>query len=245
MPMNDANRSIKPPSAQSALEKCRQHATLIAFNRQPSRYLHASWRPEFVDADASACLFDAGYAHTALSEYIRRKTALTDIPASAIDEPAVRIGMLLSVEQLRELACRLGAILIGQPIRRVVSNAAVAAWIGALGEPLYRFACKHAPLLGGAQFIAQATPESTLLRVDTAAEQLAIAGFRFLCACSHRIDAATGQRIRLKLPRDYAQAQAAHYIHPTSETWTWIYRVWNSMPTHALPSITPAPAAYK
>jgi hypothetical protein len=240
------------PNPSLALMQCRQYAALIAFNHQPSRYMHSSWREELIDTRLSSYLFDAGYAHVLLSDHIRKKTGIADIPASDITHPAVRIGMALHVEQLRELACGLGAILIGQPIRQALSNASVTAWIRALGDPLHRFTCKQAPLLGGAQFIDLAAPASPPLQVETAVEQFTATGFGFLSACSHRLDDAIGQRLRLKLPYAYAQQQSAPHhlpqisqIHHTRETWKWIHRIWNCMPTHASPSLTLATVAYR
>jgi hypothetical protein len=245
--MSDINLYADPASA---LMQCRQYAALIAFNRQPSRTLHSSWREVFIDISLSAYLFDAGYAHVMLSDRIRKETGVADVPECDIAHPAVRIGMLLNVEQLWELACGVGAILIGQPIRQAIANASVAAWIRVLGEPLHRFTCKQAPLLGGTQFMARSLSESQPLRVDTAVEQFAESGFRFLNAYSHRLDHAIGQRLRLKLPHAYAQQPAPHFppinqIHHTRETWTWIHRIWNCMPTHASPSLIPDPEAYR
>jgi hypothetical protein len=259
-PAENAKRNPNPENYMSdnnlctdplmALMQCRRYAELIAFNRQPSRYMHFSWRAEFIDTSLSASLFDTGYAHVMLSDHICKETGITDIPVCAITHPAVRIGMSLDAEQLRKLACGLGAILIGLQIRQAISKASVAAWIRVLGEPLHRFTCKQAPLLGGAQFVGFAESGAPSLQVETVIEQFAETGFRFLNAYSHKLDNAIGQRLRLKLPREHSQpalhhSSQIHQInqnHHTRETWTWIHRIWNCMPTHALQSRIPDPA---
>lgn len=235
--------------APSGFEQCRQHAALIAFNSRPSQYLHHSWRTEFADAGLSDFLFDGAYAHGLLSEYILLKTGMADIPYQDWRHPAMQIGMHLNAVQMQELACRLALILIGQPIRHAISNPAVAAWTAALGEPLYRFTCKHAPLLGGARFVN--LPEwqewqSPSISPKTVVAQTRNLGFRFLNRCSHVVDAAIGQRVRLKLPREIAQRTSLK-INPDhyQEVWTWINKVWSSMPMPASPSIIPGQAAYK
>jgi hypothetical protein len=228
------------------LPQCRRYAALIAFNRCPSRYLHPSWHTEFVAADLAEYLCDGVYAHTLLSDFILEKTALIDIGDEDMQHPAVQIGMHLNAIQLQELARRLALILLGQPIRSAISKASVAAWHAALGESLHHFACKHAPLLGGAHYRDLPAWQVASISPENIAEQALAMGFRFLNAGSHVLDPAIGQRIRFKLPREIAQQENLtidpdHYL----EVWTWIFRVWNSTPMRASPSLIPGLAACK
>ncbi|MDB5774981.1 MAG: hypothetical protein JWP38_1114 [Herbaspirillum sp.] len=240
------NKSSSFSGTASGIEQCRQYAALIAFNRAPSRYLHPSWRTAFADASLADFLFDGRYAHALLSAHILRTSGLTDIPDQLANHSAVRIGMHLNMNQMQELASRIALVLIGQPIRSAISKAAIAAWTAAIGESLYRFTCKHAPLLGGSRFTALPEWQFPPISPHTKAEQIDAIGFRFLNAACEVLDISVGQRIRFKLPRDIAQQ-----IHPTinpdhtQEVWPWINRVWSSMPTPISPSIIPVEAAYK
>jgi hypothetical protein len=234
------------PSKLSALSQCGQYAALIAFNRQCSRGLHSSWRTEFVTADLREWLFEGVHAHILLSDFIFQEVGLTDISDKDCHHPAVQIGMHLNTIQLQELASRLALILIGGPIRSAISGTAVDAWNAALGSSLYHFACKQAPLLGGAHFMALPAWQVSSICPENIAEQAIAIGFDFLNICSHVLDSAIGQRIRFKLPREISQ-QKNLTINPDFylEVWTWIYRVWNSTPMRTSPSITPGPAACK
>jgi hypothetical protein len=240
------NPVLHPSKNLSALSQCAQYAALIAFNRQCSRDLHSSWRTEFVVADLSEWLFDGGHAHSLLSDFICREAGLADISDKDRYHPAVQIGMHLNAIQLQELASRLALILIGGPIRSAISSTAVDAWHAALGSSLYHFACKQAPLLGGAHFMDLPAWQVSSICPETIAEQAIAIGFRFLNICSHVLDPAIGQRIRFKLPREISRKKNMT-INPDIylEAWTWIYRVWNSTPMRASPSITPATAACK
>jgi hypothetical protein len=244
--MNSMNNPGSPSSKPSALSQCGQYLALIAFNRQFSRHLHSSWRTEFVAADLSEWLFEGTCAHTLLSDFICRQAGLSDIGDEDRYHPAVQIGMHLNAIQLQELASRLALILIGGPIRSAISSAAVDAWNAALGSSLYQFVCKQAPLLGGAHFMDLPAWQVASICPESIAEQAIAIGLRFLNLCSHVLDPAIGQRIRFKFPREIAQQKNLtinpdHYL----EVWTWIYRVWNSTPMRASPSITPDPAACK
>jgi hypothetical protein len=237
------------------LKQCSRYAALMAFNRWPSRYLHDSWRIEFADAGLCDFLFGSPYAHASLSDRILQENHLSDVSDEDSDQPAVQIGMRLNTLQLQELACRVGLILAGRSIRQAISQTEVAAWIDALGLPHYRFACRQAPLLGGDRFLALPEWQSQPLSTDMAAEQAAAIGSRFLATCTHLLDNAIGQRIRFKLPHAIAstastastaqQANLSINADHYSKVWTWLYRIWNSTPTSALPSAIADRTAYK
>jgi YOP proteins translocation protein K (YscK) len=238
------SKSALHPLALSGLPQCRRYAALIAFNRCPSRYLHPSWRTELAAADLAGYLCDGAYAHTLLSDFILKKTGLIDISDEDMQHPAVQIGMHLDAIELQELARRLALILLGQPIRSAISKAGVAAWHAALGESLHHFACKHAPLLGGTHYGDMPAWQAASICPKNIVEQALVTGLRFLNIGTHVLDPAIGQRIRFKLPREIAQQENLkidpdHYL----EVWTWIYRVWNSTPMRASPSIIPGLAA--
>ncbi|HWZ46990.1 MAG TPA: SctK family type III secretion system sorting platform protein [Herbaspirillum sp.] len=238
------SESVLHPLALSGLPQCRRYAALIAFNRCPSRYLHPSWHTEFAAADLARYLCDGAYAHTLLSDFILEKTGLIDISDADMQHPAVQIGMHLNARELQALAYRLALILLGQPIRSAISKASVAAWHAALGGSLHHFACKHAPLLGGAHYRELPAWQVASICPENITEQALAIGFQFLNIGSHVLDPAIGQRLRFKLPREIAQQEnltidTDHYL----EVWTWIYRVWNSTPMRASPSCIPVLAA--
>lgn len=214
------------------------HAAFFAFNRLPSRYLHRSWRTAFTAADLSDFLFDGAFAHKLLSDYICQENKLSDIDFADRFHPAVRIGMQLDETQFQALCRWIGLALIGQPIKLVIAGKEIASWIAALGEPLFRFACRNAPLLELKDALLAAPPDvSTPLHPDTVADRATAVGQQFLSAGSSLIDNAIGQRLRFKLPRQIS-LQSGVIINPThySEVWTWIDRIWNCMPMRISPS---------
>ncbi|RXZ38769.1 hypothetical protein D9O50_04525 [Oxalobacteraceae bacterium CAVE-383] len=229
----------------SDMARCKQDAMLLAFNRQPSRYLHRSRRGEFVAAPLSDFLFDGALAHPHLSAYIRQQAGLDDIRSEDAARPAVRIAMQLNDGRLEALAHKIGLALMGRPIRLAISGDAVNAWIAALGDPLFRFAYRHAPLLNPAP-VTPLPGHLTLLDPTNAMEQSAAAGLQLLDAASVLLEASIGRRLRFQLPREIApkidmRIDPNHY----SEVWTWIDRIWNCMPMRVSPSLVRNPAAYK
>jgi hypothetical protein len=239
--MNSANGLAQPVSKAGDFE---QDAALLAFNRLPSRYLHRSWRAQFAAGNLSDFLFDDALSHKLLSDYLRQESGLDDVEAEASRHPAVRIGMQLDEHQLQALCRRIGVALIGQQIRLTIAGKEIASWIAALGEPLFRFACRYAPLLDGPSLVTVNRPTS--LYPGTAAEQTATAGQQFLSESSLLINASIGQRLCFRLPREISH-QTDMTINPThySEVWTWIDRVWNCMPMPVSPSPMRTMEAYR
>lgn len=223
---------------------------LCAFNRRPSRYLHRSRREDFVTAPLSDFLFDGTLAHPHLSDYMLRKTNLDDITPEDIGCPAVRIAMQRDEARLTALACKIGLMVIGQPIRLAISGKEIDAWTEALGQPLFQFVCRHAPLLDTPPLTTK--PAGPAPHPGNITMHSAAAGWQFLDAASFLVDASIGQRLRFQLPRESAcGANPAPKIalqiapHHQPEVWTWIDRIWNCMPMRVSPLPAQNPAAYK
>ncbi|HEY4318349.1 MAG TPA: SctK family type III secretion system sorting platform protein [Herbaspirillum sp.] len=226
-----------PARASSSIVQCEQDAAFFAFNRLPSRYLHQSWRPSFVPENLADFLFEGMFSHRLLSDYMRQESRLDDVDSKHRSHPAVRVGTQLDAFQMEALCRRIGVALIGQPIRLAIDGKEIAAWISALGEPLFRFACRYVPLLDPQS--PASLPTLAPLHPDTAKERTTAVGQQFLSACSLLIDASIGQRLRFKLPREIPH-RIDMTIEPThySEAWRWIDRIWNCMPMPASPSPT-------
>jgi hypothetical protein len=238
------NNAALSASKASIAGHYKEEAAFLAFNRLPSSYLHRSWRAAFATANVSDFLFESAFNHKLLSDFLRLENELDDIDFADSLHPAVRIGMHLDEHQLQVLCRRIGVALIGQPLRLAISSKEIAAWIAALGEPLFHFACRYAPLLNGASFLT-AVSASPLL-TDTVAERMTVVGQQFLHAGSLLIDASIGQRLRFRLPRELSD-QADIRINPThySEVWTWIERILNCMPMPVSRSPMQTTAAYR
>lgn len=229
-------------------DRLRDSAALLAFNCQPSTYLHDSWCDEFVDPLLSAFLFNGRFGHARLSACILRQMGIADSWCTDQQHPAVQVGMYTDSVAMHALACRLGLThtAIAQPIRQAISRASVLEWTAALGAPLYLYACKQAQLLGGTRFWTD--PVWHIGPSSVTSQQIGILlpmlGFRFLHACVATLDSAVAQRLRLKLPRNTATDKVSGLItgapNPKQhslqdqhnlEIWTWINRIRRSMPT--------------
>lgn len=245
-------------SSEAATGRLRDCAALLAFNCQPSRYLHDSWRDEFVDPMLSAFLFDGRFGHARLSTCILQEMGITDSWCFSQQHPAVQIGMHTDGPAMHALACCLALThnAVAEPIRQAISRVSVREWTAALGAPLYLYVCKQAQLMAGAHFWT--APAWHVCPSTVTAQQIGTLlpslGFHFLHACTAPLDRALAQRLRLKLPRDSARksdnaadtantANAADVAGAANqpgqhdrqdqhnlEIWTWINRIRRSMP---------------
>ncbi|MDB5839904.1 MAG: hypothetical protein JWQ23_1856 [Herminiimonas sp.] len=124
----------------------RRFGLLYAFNYRPADYLHPSQRARFAGAGVSEAIWEEPRARRTLSEFILQTLALTERPCFDLAEPAWPT-ILLDEKRLLRLARHIGAVILGQHVRRSVARDDVLTWKERMTPEAYKFVMTTASLL--------------------------------------------------------------------------------------------------
>jgi YOP proteins translocation protein K (YscK) len=208
--------------------------TLIAdFNLRPAGYVDSSWLP----ADWPAALGQPDslqpLSRDVLSNWLLQRHGLTQQFCFDFSQPERRYA-LLTRAAFQGLALYLGLVVCRDRVRTVIDKATVARLIDNLGSRAYEFAVFKAPATPLRAYAVAFEPGRVPLP-----RQLLSQGARVLLALFEPAWRAIGGRVRLKLPREVAEAAplalsrseqrsarevlAARVIPEGFAQWAWLF----------------------
>lgn len=181
--------------AQLLRERPGRFAQLAEFNYLPARYIDpsqlATELPAAVVAGARGCL----PAERRLSALIRQRFSLSPGGYWDFDDERRRLA-LLAPTALRLLASLVASAGLWRRFRATIDRPGRAALLAAVGEPVFDFALRRAPLLGGAGIDEPLSLEDTLAAWSSARAQAVRNWF------AGESPGLAG-RVRLKFPSDW------------------------------------------
>lgn len=205
---------------------------IYEFNLLPSRYMHESWAEALFTPDLWQRLRRSRRAERALSRLVLDDLGVTGtFPAAVYDEPRARLA-LLSPDAVERVSLRVGVVLGGAALRRVIDREGVARLRTGLGEDAYSFAIQRAPLLATASQVAETHDDADVAALP---KRLVAGGWSILGRAMAGLPAEVLKRFRLKLPREAAldftlsdgsaaaAALAVRVIRETEPRWASLF----------------------
>lgn len=132
---------------------------IVDFALRPSRYMHESWAETLFTPELWDRLRQSRRAAPHIDQLILQDLGMADTLPVDFDTPAARLA-LLDGETLDRLSLRLGLVIDGAEVRRIITADAVKAVREALGTDAYSFAVQRAPLLAPARRSRIARPQT-------------------------------------------------------------------------------------
>ena len=180
-------------------------AEMLAFHYLPARYLDSTWWPsDGLPVDLFERLRHDPRTHRHLSRFFLKRAGAVDSPVIAPESAQARLS-LSPGPRLSQLAFLAGVTLLSPTIARVLRGSDRSRIKAGIGDASYEFAIRSGRFVLQQARLKQAVPGVELRDYGSANEECRRLGVRSLATALQDAPVPWVRRVRLKLPRSFAE----------------------------------------